>query len=113
MGTPKKWAQTLIKPRSLVPEPPNTIPCSFHVGWRLQGLGFRADAGPGLECLEEAFFQLLSSLRSTLSKSDTHRVPIGSIVVPFCGLYSGSYKVTPKRNYNGAYGSGLHRRIWT
>ena len=29
---------------------------------------------------------------------------IGSIVVPFCGLYLESYKVLPKRDYNGAYG---------
>ena len=29
---------------------------------------------------------------------------MGSIVVPFCGLYLGSYKVIPKRNYLGAYG---------
>ena len=26
-------------------------------------------------------------------------VPIGSIVVPFCGSYLESYKVIPKRNY--------------
>ena len=31
-------------------------------------------------------------------------LPIGSIVVPFCGLYLGSYNVIPKRNYYGAYG---------
>ena len=31
-------------------------------------------------------------------------LPIGSGVVPFCGLYLGSYKVIPKRNYYGAYG---------
>ena len=30
-------------------------------------------------------------------------LPIGSKVVPFCGLYLESYKVTPKRNYFGAY----------
>ena len=30
--------------------------------------------------------------------------PIGSTVVPFRGLYLGSYKVIPKRNYHGAYG---------
>ena len=29
--------------------------------------------------------------------------PMGSIVVPFYGLYLGSYKVIPKRNYYGAY----------
>ena len=28
----------------------------------------------------------------------------GSIVVLSCGLYLGSYRVTPKRNYYGAYG---------
>ena len=27
------------------------------------------------------------------------QVPIGSVVVPFCGLHLGSYKVIPKRNY--------------
>ena len=26
------------------------------------------------------------------------------MVVPFCALYLGSYKVIPKRNYYGAYG---------
>ena len=32
-------------------------------------------------------------------------VPIGSILVPCCGLYLGSYnKVSPKRNYYGACG---------
>ena len=31
-------------------------------------------------------------------------VPIGPYVVPFGGLYLGSYKVIPKRNYYGAYG---------
>ena len=30
-------------------------------------------------------------------------LPIGSIVVPFCGLYLGSYKVIPKGIYYGAY----------
>ena len=33
-----------------------------------------------------------------------HRIPRGSIVVPFCGSYLESYKVIPKRNYYGAYG---------
>ena len=28
-----------------------------------------------------------------------YAVPIGSIIVPFCGLVLGSYKVIPKRNY--------------
>ena len=36
--------------------------------------------------------------------------PIGSKVVPFCGLYLGSYKVTPKRNYFGAYGYRRYRQ---
>ena len=31
-------------------------------------------------------------------------LPMGSIVVPFCGLYLGSYKVIPKWNYYGACG---------
>ena len=31
-------------------------------------------------------------------------LPVGSIVVPFCGWYLGSYKVNPKRNYLGACG---------
>ena len=30
--------------------------------------------------------------------------PIGTIIVPFCGSYLGSYKALPKRNYFGAYG---------
>ena len=29
---------------------------------------------------------------------------MGSIVVPFCDAYLGSYKVAPNRNYFGAYG---------
>ena len=29
----------------------------------------------------------------------TFVVPIDSIIVPFCGLNLGSYKVIPKRNY--------------
>ena len=29
----------------------------------------------------------------------TFVVPIDSIIVPFCGLNFGSYKVIPKRNY--------------
>ena len=33
--------------------------------------------------------------------------PIGSLVVPYGGSYLGSYKVNPKRNYNGAYGECL------
>ena len=32
---------------------------------------------------------------------------MGSVVVPFCGLYLGSYKVIPKRNYYRAYGYAL------
>ena len=31
-------------------------------------------------------------------------LPIGSLVVPFCGLYLDPYKAIPKRNYLGAYG---------
>ena len=31
-------------------------------------------------------------------------LPIGSKVVPFCGLYLDSYRVIRKRNYLGAYG---------
>ena len=31
-------------------------------------------------------------------------MPIGSIVVNFCGLYLGSSKVIPERNYYGASG---------
>ena len=30
---------------------------------------------------------------------------IGPFVVPFCGSYLESYKVIPKRNYLGAYGT--------
>ena len=32
-------------------------------------------------------------------------IPIGHKVVPFWGSYLDSYKVIPKRNYYGAYGS--------
>ena len=38
-------------------------------------------------------------------------VPIGSIVVPFCGLYLGSYKVIAKRIYYGAYGYRISLRV--
>ena len=31
-------------------------------------------------------------------------LPKGSIVVPFWGSYTESYKVIPKRNYYGAFG---------
>ena len=34
-------------------------------------------------------------------------VPIGSMVVPFCGSCLGSYKVIPKRNHKGANGQCL------
>ena len=34
-------------------------------------------------------------------------LPVGSIVVPFCGSYLGSYKAIPKRNYYGACGYSL------
>ena len=33
----------------------------------------------------------------------TYALPIGPIVVPFWGSYVKPYKVTPKRNYYGAY----------
>ena len=36
---------------------------------------------------------------------------IGSIVVPFCGLYLVSYKVIPKRNYDGASGYMADSRV--
>ena len=39
-----------------------------------------------------------------LSQPVDLKLPRGSMLVPFCGLYLGSYKVIPKRNYNGAYG---------
>ena len=32
------------------------------------------------------------------------QLPIGSIIVPFCGLYLGSYTVNPKWHNNGADG---------
>ena len=35
------------------------------------------------------------------------KIPKGSIIVPFCDLYLGSYKGIPKRNYFGAYGYAL------
>ena len=41
------------------------------------------------------------SLQSLLE--DQEAIPNGSIVVPFCGLYLGSYKAIPKRNYYGDY----------
>ena len=36
--------------------------------------------------------------------------PIGSIIVPFCGLYLRSYKTIPKTNYNGAC---MSKALWT
>ena len=40
--------------------------------------------------------------RCGLSAENT--LPLGSIVVPFGGLYLGFYTVIPKRNYHEAYG---------
>ena len=37
-------------------------------------------------------------------------LPIGPIVVPFRGSYLESYKVIPKRNYQGAYGYARHSK---
>ena len=42
------------------------------------------------------------TVRSSLSSCP--KLPKSSIVVEFCGLYLGSYKVIPKRNYYGACG---------
>ena len=38
--------------------------------------------------------------------SSNSTIPMGSMVVPFCGSYLASYKVIPKRRKNGAYGKG-------
>ena len=34
----------------------------------------------------------------------TYKLPIGCMVVLFCGSYLGSFKVIPKQNHNGAHG---------
>ena len=63
----------------------------FRVSWcRVWLLGFGAS-------------RILCNFLSRLSMS--RWLPIGYIVLHFCGLYLGSYKVSPqKRNSNGAYG---------
>ena len=38
----------------------------------------------------------------------TRALPIGSIVVPFCGSYLGSYREIPKKNYNGDLGKPVN-----
>ena len=48
----------------------------------------------------------LTGLR-LVQEQTTSVYPIGSMVVPFCGLYVGSYKVLPSRNYYGAHGYRL------
>ena len=46
-----------------------------------------------------SFMELLTDPETLIDS-----LPVGSIVVPFCDLYLGSYKVIPKRSYNGANG---------
>ena len=52
----------------------------------------------------------LCSFQPRIARSSAWRMlrllplAIGSMVVPFCGWYLGSYRVIPKRNYYGAYG---------
>ena len=36
------------------------------------------------------------------ARVDEFTIPIGSIAVPFCGSYLGSYKAILRRNYNAA-----------
>ena len=50
----------------------------------------------GLRCMVMMHNNSIPMIRSQFVK--TH-VPIGSEVVPFCGLYLESHKVIPKRNY--------------
>ena len=47
------------------------------------------------------------AIGSKITGLSVQGLPIGSIVVPFCGSSLGSYKVIPKSNYYGAYGQGL------
>ena len=74
----------------------------------LQGQGFL------IGFLHSGFISPLSEPRKLPTPSlpkHSQTLPIGSIVVPFIGLYSGSYKVIPKkdqkRNYYRAPGSDL------
>ena len=41
---------------------------------------------------------------ATESSCVPRALPIGSMVAPFGGSHIGSYKVIPKRNYNGTHG---------
>ena len=50
---------------------------------------------------------MLSAILISLSLVQGFGLPIGSMVVPFCSLYLGSYKVSPKRNCYGASGLGV------
>ena len=84
---------------------------SFGIlGFRLRG--FAEDRYDCLRCtvcfrmLGQLFFLLAPWIINALTDLAqnliiTHRK---QIVVPFCGLCLESYKVLPKRNYNGAYG---------
>ena len=58
------------------------------LGFRALGFGLGRASGSGLWV---GFLGLLGI-----------NLPIGSIVVPSCGSYLGSYQVIPKRNYHGA-----------
>ena len=44
-----------------------------------------------------------------MANNTPNTIPIDSIVVPFSGLYLGSHKVIPQRNYCGTYGYAYHR----
>ena len=46
----------------------------------------------------------IPSFVSHLELRCPQKLLVGPKVVPFCGLYLGSYKAIPKRNYLGAYG---------
>ena len=74
----------------------------FLFGFRLQHMGGFVCLGSRVASCNSRIQESTSNLLgSNIGKS----IPIGSIVVPVCGSYLGSYKDIPSRNYHGAYGT--------
>ena len=70
----------------------------------MTGLSLRSQAA--LRALAAA--AEVESLKACMSRHVVlYHYTIDSIVVPFCGLQLGSYKVIPKRNYYGASGHAI------
>ena len=69
-------------------------------GFRVEalGLGFRAWSTSGVYSPFASCIFIPQPLDASCS-SASYALPIGSLVVLFCGWHSGSYKVIPKRDY--------------